>query len=351
MVAAGDFSAVPLTIPDYSLHWIRAVARALERMGELSPVRAGVSRGQDILDWFWRFVEDDVLQAVPGWVFVDWWPLHGAGRIGSLHGLLLLALEDHARLARALGDSALARQSSERANRLRRGFDFFRLADRGLFCEQPETGLMSQHVAAMAVLGGAVGTDEGSRMLEAVTDWSVVRYPVFRGITSHVLPAGFDVERHVLGTQPFFAHWLHQAMARAGRLDLLLASIRRWRQFVTAGDGALWEFWVEGGQDGSHAHAWSATPTHDLSTHVLGVSPAAPGFSQVSIRPWLGPLQRVAGTVPTPLGEVRVEIRRSGQAVQGEIELPDAMFGEVSFVEWPELNARLSPGRNDVGLR
>jgi hypothetical protein len=82
-----------------------------------------------------------------------------------------------------------------------------------------------------------------------------------------------------------------------------------------------------------------------------GPAPAAPGFAEISIRPWLGPLRRVAGAVPTPLGEVRVAVRRVGDAVEGEIELPDRMTGEVSFAECHELAARLSPGRNGVGRR
>ena len=97
-----------------------------------------------------------------------------------------------------------------------------------------------------------------------------------------------DEERQVVLAQPFFSHFVHRALAAAGRHDAIVENIRkRWAPMLADGDGTLWEHWH--GEE-SRCHAWSATPVYDLSTEVLGVKPLAPGygaFGSNHIRPGL----------------------------------------------------------------
>jgi hypothetical protein len=56
---------------------------------------------------------------------------------------------------------------------------------------------------------------------------------------------------------------------------------------------------------------------------VLGISPAAPGFTKVRIEPQLGSLKWAEGTFPTPLGIIRVRHeKQTDGSVKSEIELP-----------------------------
>jgi hypothetical protein len=61
-----------------------------------------------------------------------------------------------------------------------------------------------------------------------------------------------------------------------------------------------------------------------MSQTVLGISPAAPGFSEVRIEPQLGSLQWAEGTFPTPKGIIRVRHEKQADgSVKSEIQLPD----------------------------
>ena len=117
----------------------------------------------------------------------------------------------------------------------------------------------------------------------------------------------FDVEHDVVAAQPFFSHILHDAIVRAGRRDLIPARCMKWWPQIERGDTAFEEYWDARTGTGSRCHAWSATPTYDLTTWVLGVRPAAPGYSRAEIAPQFGIARHLEGRVPTPHGLIEAE--------------------------------------------
>ena len=56
-----------------------------------------------------------------------------------------------------------------------------------------------------------------------------------------------------------------------------------------------------------------------LSRKILGVSPAAPGFSKITFAPDLCQLEYASGTIPTPHGEISVKLQKGAEP---EITLP-----------------------------
>jgi hypothetical protein len=254
-------------------------------------------------------------------------------------------------LADAAAQPRVATRSRDRAALLRAGFGHFWDQRRGLVVDDVARGTVTQAGAAAAILAGAVA--DPAALLDRVTDPRTLRYAEEK--PGHPrnwdFPDDWDGDGHVLAAQPFFAHWLHQAMAWAGRHDLLLDSIRRWAPFLHTGDGTVWEFWRERSTRGSHAHAWSATPTYDLSAHVLGVRPAAPGYAAVLVAPWFGPLSALRGTVPTPHGAVRVALRRAGEGgpISGHVELPEGVHGIFRPAERDDVAVELGPGVTEIG--
>ncbi|MGL5927312.1 MAG: alpha-L-rhamnosidase C-terminal domain-containing protein, partial [Dermatophilaceae bacterium] len=86
---------------------------------------------------------------------------------------------------------------------------------------------------------------------------------------------------------------------------------------------------------GSLAHGWSSTPTRDLVTTVLGVTPAEPGYAVARVAPALGGLVWAEGVVPTPHGELRV--RADADAVEIDSPVPVLFAGR-----------RLDAGRHRV---
>jgi hypothetical protein len=83
-----------------------------------------------------------------------------------------------------------------------------------------------------------------------------------------------------------------------------------------------------------------------LLATVLGIRPAAPGFTSVEIKPNLGPLKKAEGKMPHPLGEIEVSLQRVGpDGVQARITLPDGLEG---VFEWQGETIDLSSGTQEI---
>jgi hypothetical protein len=69
----------------------------------------------------------------------------------------------------------------------------------------------------------------------------------------------------------------------------------------------------------SQCHGWSASPAWLLPAKVLDVTPTAPGFREVALRPALGDLHWAEGKIPTPHGVINMAWSEAGH---GEVTLP-----------------------------
>jgi hypothetical protein len=80
---------------------------------------------------------------------------------------------------------------------------------------------------------------------------------------------------------------------------------------------------------------------------VLGIDSTAPGFKRVVIRPFLGKLTRVSGSIPHPDGEVTVKLAHANGKLEAEVRLPVGVTGE--FI-WHGARRPLKSGVNKVTL-
>ncbi len=98
----------------------------------------------------------------------------------------------------------------------------------------------------------------------------------------------------------------------------------------------------------SDCHAWSASPNYDFLATICGITPAAPGFRKVQIKPQLGELKQASGRMPHPDGEIEVTLERRGeQGVQAAITLPPGLSG--TFL-WNNTTRPLKAGKQVIIL-
>jgi hypothetical protein len=81
----------------------------------------------------------------------------------------------------------------------------------------------------------------------------------------------------------------------------------------------------------SQCHAWSATPSFDLSTEVLGVRPLAPGFARLSVEPHAAGLEWARGVFPSPAGDIPVAWERLNGGFRLEVEVPSGCGARVTM--------------------
>lgn len=151
----------------------------------------------------------------------------------------------------------------------------------------------------------------------------------------------------------FYGYYVLQARAMAGDYDGAFDVIRKyWGGMIDLGATTFWEDfdmkWLENagrideitpagkvdvhaqygsycykGLRNSFCHGWASGPTAWLSQHVLGVTVVEAGCRKVKIEPYLGDLEWVEGTYPTPLGiiSVRHEKQEDG-TIKSTIKAP-----------------------------
>jgi hypothetical protein len=361
MVAAGDFTMASTTIPDYSLHWIRALTRYFEYSGDAATVRELAPVAVGILDAFERYrSEDGLIRGMPGWMFIDWAMTERAEVIGAIDALYAAALDDFASLAyTALDEPMAAVDAIARAERTRAAFELLWDETSGVYVDAADSRgprrRVSQQTNAAAIVSGCAPRERWPRMLGYVLDESrLVLTPTISDnlmayVRNEMNPADhvkFDPEINVVMAQPFFSHLLHDAIVRAGRRDLLQARCLKWWPQIERGNAVFEEYWEARSGTGSRCHAWSATPTYDLTTHVLGVKPLKPGYAEAEIAPWFGTLLHLEGAVPTPRGLIEVTLDRHRG---GEITVPSGVIAHLRFDDAPLGAGSFGAGRHRIG--
>ncbi len=353
MVAAGDFGLLAEAIPDQALIWILGLALYHQHTGDEALVEELLPVALGVLGWFERHRGPDGLLAdLPGWIFIDWAQVQRGRSIAVMDALFALATSTTAELAASIGDERTAGRLRARADRTREAFEGYYDNARRVYVDALDsdgmpTRRVSQHANALAILAGCAPRARWSSMLDAALDPSRLvrtRTPADPGdlgerVRSPELePEGFDDEHDVVLAQPFFSHFVHRAVARAGRHDLLPGLVRRWAPLAERGAGCLPEYWDAPPGRASLCHAWSAVPVYDLATEIVGIKSR---FNRVAIEPHLGDLAWAEASVATPHGWARARIQADGE---GWVDVP--IVGELVLGGHAR---RLSPGRTSLG--
>lgn len=311
-------------IPSWSLHWITNVREYARCSGDLETVRALRPGIGAVLDWFRRHADASGLPArLPFWNITDWcpwWPrgvVPGAdtGPTCIIAAQFIQALAEAAELSRWVGRLEEARALEAEAAALRPVLHrLFWSEEEGLYHDRPGGPEVSQYGNAWAVVCGAAGPRERARL--------IARFPGY----PRLAPGSF-----------FCWHTVFRALDLCGAYDRMPEFLGPWHEMV---DRGLDTFVEENSYWRSLCHAWSAHPALELTTRVLGVSPAAPGFSAIRIEPRPCGLEHARGRVCTPRGVVSVAWRRAGSrlAVEGQapagtpvtVVLPDGTMREFS---------------------
>jgi alpha-L-rhamnosidase len=325
-------SALPQYIPPFSLWWIAMIHDHWMHRDDPAFVASFVPGIRGVLAWFERHVDGTgMLGPMPWWSFLDWHPAYPRGiPPGALDGnstaitlqfayVLMLAAE----LEDAVGQPAEGARYRSLAHGLRTAArDHAWDERRGLFADSPEKRVFSQQTNALAVLAGAVPSDQRRPLIVRVLeDGSLVQ-------------ASF-----------YFRFYVDEAMRLAGLADRYLERLEPWREMIRIGLTTTPE---NPEPTRSDSHAWSAHPNYGFLATVLGVRPAEPGFRSVRIQPALGPLRRAAGAVPHPLGPIEVRLARGdGRSLTGTVTLPAGLHGVIA---WGGQEIALRPGTQTVEL-
>ncbi len=302
-------------ISSYSLWWVLMQRDMWMHHGQREYLDKQLSYLKDVLAEIITLIAEDGREQLTGVRFLDWPTAKNKAAIHEgLQALAILAMEAGAELCDALNEPSLSGECRDTAAKLRKYL--------------PGPGVSKQSTALM-VLAGLVDGE-------------------------HALPILQKDGPRQLST--FYGYYVLEALAKAGAIETAQDFIRRfWGGMLDYGATTFWEDfnldWLENsaridelvppgkkdlhGDHGDHCyrgfrhslcHGWASGPTAWLSRHVLGIQPAAAGFSKVRIVPNLGSLDWVEGTYPTPYGVVSVRHERLADGmIKSDVQVPKAV--------------------------
>jgi len=283
-------------ISSYSMWWVLIHEEMWRHHGDRRALAAQKPYLTALLERLANLVGPDGREKIDGMRFLDWPSSpNKEGVTAGLQALLVMTLDAGARLMTELGDDRVAgicRSAADQARKV-----------------APDPNGSKSGAALLALAG----------MRDA-----------FETADAVLVPGGAS------GVSTFYGFYVLEALAEAGREQAALDLIRTyWGGMLDLGATTFWEdfdlAWTENasridelvpqgkkdihGDCGAYCyvgfrhslcHGWASGPTAWLSRHVLGVSPAAPGFTKARIAPALGDLAWAEGTYPTPKGPIRV---------------------------------------------
>ena len=309
-------------IATFSFAWVGMLADWSLEQPDAALIRRHLPRMRKVLNWFEsRLNPQGLLGKNPQWNFIDWSGQRWDDRDtfpswGKQNGSCLMtamwvgALRQGATLEAAHGDAGQSKAFASKAEAARAAIRAHCWdAGRGLFADDGDRQVFSQHMNVFAVLYDIATREQMRGILERIT----------------VPGKGIDAPPGMYTSTYYFAWYLVRAFEHAGLRDRYFGLLETWRELLKLN----YTTWPESReQPRSDTHAWSAHPTADLLGLVAGIRPAAPGYARLRVEPMLGELTSLDATAATPHGPVRVRYRVANGLLEAEIERPRDLPGE-----------------------
>ncbi len=331
---------------DHALAYVNSIAHHYLFSGDRRLVEELYPRVVRFDDWLQRQVGPDGMLPVSGYTWAYVWIDHNgwesqADKQAALNldyaGYLEQGL---ARIADWMAEPRRAAAARERAREvLRRVREAYWSSQHGVFVDNlprvAQDGELRLHdrTCAVALLTGAIPEGEQARTLEILASLPTSRSPSTFELREPRAKLGFS--------HPPNAGWRLAALSRHGYGGAVVKDLReRWgSRKALLENNTLAECWDA---DLEKRGIWtrcqnSAVPLFILYGEVLGIRPTAPAFATFDVRPQLGDLTEIEGTVHAPRGDIRLRCRRAGDRLVVSIAVPPGSSPALVFPDGSRL--------------
>lgn len=298
----------------YSLIWVRMLLEVYKFTGDIKLLEECEDALIMLLNRFSGYVgENSLIETPPDFMFVDWIYIDGISMhhppkaLGQtcLNLYYFGALGFAAEIFSALGEEAQANDCTRRRDTLQKAINT-QLFDsaKGLYFE----GLNTESTVE---LGAWMPQNVEKRYCLKQSNILAAYFGVCDKETSREIIHKIMSDECQGDYQPYFAHYLLEAICSNGlREEYTLKVIERWKAPVAECPKGLVEGFVtpEPTYSFDHSHAWGGTPLWSLPKALIGFELDKPGFEEISLSPSLLGLEHARVELPTPYGDVTVEL-------------------------------------------
>ena len=310
-------SRVTQIIPPFSLFYPAMVCDYVKYCNRPRVTSEIVPVSRRVLDNFERYVNADNLLELPmGWGFVDWIPRwNRAGKMGTpqnaefgvsgvINALYLYSLGQACELHELLGEKELAARYRRMGTRLAENiFRVFFSPEYGMLSDCLSHDEFSEHSQCLALLSNLLSDEQEEQLCRGL----------FSGIPE------------IAETTLYFDFYYLDACYKAGRMDCFHKRLSR---RFDAMDGLGLKTLLERSEPSrSDCHAWSSHIIYHYFASILGIRPAAAGFSRLAVMPCPEYFSGVSGTMPTTRGNIEVDWLASRGETPLKINVPPGRYG------------------------
>ena len=296
------------TILDYTFYWFNSVYDYYMYTGDKEFIHRIYPRMKSLMAFVeGRLNSRGMVEGKKGdWVFIDWSPekMSKAGELSFEQMVYLRSLEAMSLCAGIAGNSADSSRYSKRAESLKALLiPVFWNSSKKAFIHAVEKGRqdgkVTRYANMFAVLYNLVDGQRRQDILRSVL------------MNDSVMPI----------TTPYMRFYELEALCALGKQRHVLKEMQSyWGGMLDEGATSFWETYdpkekypqrlaMYGHPYGkSLCHAWGGSPVYLLGKYYLGIRPTRPGYESWEAEPCLGGLKWIRGNVPSPNGNIHMEM-------------------------------------------
>lgn len=323
-------------IPDFSLLWILIIEKYVLYTGDLNIIKELLPSMIKTIRWFQNYLNsNNLLSDLPNWTFIDWSvELDRKGVVTVLNILFVGALRAVSSLEKKIGGNLISEEFKKLSLDTKEAINNILWdEERGVYVDAFNNGVksnkISQQANSLVIYFEVAPKERWERIFKTILDDKRVKLTrTWRWDKER----SFDPHHDVIMAQPFFSHFLHGALFKTGGIEYIVRSIKTlWGPMIEEGS-TFWESW-QLTDITSTCHGFSATPTYDLSTYILGIFPLEDGFKKFRISPFVSNLNWAKGEMPTPYGVIAVVWKKNDKQIVIKFTVPPSLQAEVILPE------------------
>jgi len=294
------------TIMDYTFYWFISIYDYYMYTCDKHFVSQIYPRMQTMMEYvLGRTNKEGMVEGLIGdWVFVDWadFPMSKQGALAFEQILFCKSLETMNLCADLVGNEEDATKYEKLAAELRaKLLPTFWNEEKQALIHNVEQGRRSEQINKFpnmfAITLGYLDEEKKASVMKNVM------------LNEEVLKI----------TTPYMRFYELEAMCGMGYQEQVMKEMKAyWGGMLREGATSFWEKYNPDEHGAQHlamygrpygkslCHAWGASPVYLLGKYYLGVKPVKEGYEEFEVKPVLGGLKWMEGSVPTPYGDIRV---------------------------------------------
>ncbi len=334
------------TIMDYTFYWFKSILDYYQYTGDVAFVKEMWPRMVTLMDYVLsRTNTDGMAEGQPDdWIFVDWvdFPMHKRGTLCFEQLLLCKALETMATCATIVQSDSINSTQAVSARSVSRHTQT--VPARSVSRHTMTTDL-PDYAALAATLRANINTtfwdDSRHAYLHAIEEGTlntqITKFPNMFAILYGLCETDKQatIMQHVMLntdidpiTTPYMRFYELETLCMGGLHQQVLKEMKDyWGGMLREGATTFWEKYIPTENGTQHlamygrpygkslCHAWGASPIYLIGKYFLGVKPTEPGYKKFEVRPYLGDLEWIEGSVPTPHGMIHIHLDRHSVSI------------------------------------